>query len=192
MQCLKLIKKHELGSIKWVNVHYSSPLHPRPAEGYLFFRAYMIVYIIKRIACLICNLQEDVCFIIKSWSRLILECAYMILKIYLHLHMQTQKKSLRLTCRQFWNIFSLCSSNICAESFAQQVANQKPYFMWRHSERKHFHKAVHIDKSQVPFNALTKKGQLITVCLRATCKDINQISLENMSKEECSPPNLHF
>ena len=32
----------------------------------LFFRAYMIVYIIKRIACLICNLQEDVCFIIKS------------------------------------------------------------------------------------------------------------------------------
>ena len=31
-----------------------------------FFRVYMIVYIIKRIACLICNLQEDVCFIIKS------------------------------------------------------------------------------------------------------------------------------
>ena len=55
-----------------------------------------------------------------------------------------------------------------------------------------FLEAVHIDKSQVPFNALTKKGQLITVCLRATCKDINQISLENMSKEECSPPNLHF
>ena len=91
-----------------------------------------------------------------------------------------------------WNIFSLCSSNICAESFAQQVANQKPYFMRRHCERKHFHKAVHIDKSQVPFNALTKKGQLITVCLRATCKDINQISLENMSKEECSPPNLNW
>ena len=132
------------------------------------------------------------CFIIKSWSRLILECAYMILKIYLHLHMQTQKKSLRLTCHQFWNILSLCSSNICAESFAQQVANRKPYFMWRHSERKHFHKAVHIDKSQVPFNALTKKGQLITVCLRAICKDVNQISLENMSKEECSPPNLHW
>ena len=64
--------------------------------------------------------------------------------------------------------------------------------MWRHSERKHFHKEVHIDKSQVPFNAPTKKGQLITVCLRATCKDINQISLENMSKEECSPPNLNF
>ena len=53
-----------------------------------------------------------------------------------------------------------------------------------------FLEAVHIDKSQVPFNALTKKGQLITVCLRATCKDINQISLENMSKEEWSPPNL--
>ena len=44
MQCLKLIKKHELGSIKRVNVHYSSPLHPRPAEGYLFFGVYMIVY----------------------------------------------------------------------------------------------------------------------------------------------------
>ena len=97
----------------------------------------------KRFLCFICNLQEDVCFIIKSWGRLILECAYMILKIYLHLHMQTQKKSLRLTCHQFWNILSLCSSNICAESFAQQVANQKPYFMRRHSERKQFHKAVH-------------------------------------------------
>ena len=48
MQCLKLIKKHELGSIRWVNVHYSSPLHPRPAEGYLFFGVYMIVYIKKR------------------------------------------------------------------------------------------------------------------------------------------------
>ena len=44
MQCLKLIKKHELGSIRWVNFHYSSPLHPRPAEGYLFFGVYMIVY----------------------------------------------------------------------------------------------------------------------------------------------------
>ena len=64
--------------------------------------------------------------------------------------------------------------------------------MRRHCERKHFHKAVHIDKSQVPFNALTKKGKLITVCLRATYKDINQISLKNMSKEECSPPNLNF
>ena len=48
MQCLKLIKKHELGSIKWVNVHYSSPLHLRPAEGYLFFGVYMIVYKKKR------------------------------------------------------------------------------------------------------------------------------------------------
>ena len=44
MQCLKLIKKHELGSIKRVNVHCSSPLDPRPAEGYLFFGVYMIVY----------------------------------------------------------------------------------------------------------------------------------------------------
>ena len=26
-------------------------------------------------------------------------------------------------------------------------------------------------KSQILFNAVTKKGQLITVCLRATCKD---------------------
>ena len=33
------------------------------------------------------------------------------------------------------------------------------------------HEAVHIDKSQEPFSALLKKGQLITVCLRATCKD---------------------
>ena len=55
-----------------------------------------------------------------------------------------------------------------------------------------FIEAVHTDKGQEPFNALSKKGQLITVCLRATCKDINQISLENMSKEECSPPNLNF
>ena len=44
MQCLKLIKIHELGSNKRANVHYSSPLHPRPAEGYLFFGVYMIVY----------------------------------------------------------------------------------------------------------------------------------------------------
>ena len=87
------------------------------------------LYIKKGFLCLICNLKEDVCSIIESWSRLILECANMILKIYLHLHMQTQKKSLRLTRHQFWNIFSLCSSNICAESFAQQVANRKPYFM---------------------------------------------------------------
>ena len=49
MQCLKLIKMHELGSIRWVNVHYSSPLHPRPAEGYLFFGVYMIVYEKKEI-----------------------------------------------------------------------------------------------------------------------------------------------
>ena len=52
MQCLKLIKKHELGSIRWVNVHYSSPLHPRPAEGYLFFRVYMIVYIKRELHAL--------------------------------------------------------------------------------------------------------------------------------------------
>ena len=49
MQCLKLIKIHELGSIKRVNVHYSSPLHPRPAEGYLFFGVYMILYEKKEI-----------------------------------------------------------------------------------------------------------------------------------------------
>ena len=30
-------------------VHYSSPLHPRPAEGYLFFGVYMIVYEKKEI-----------------------------------------------------------------------------------------------------------------------------------------------
>ena len=34
-----------------------------------------------------------------------------------------------------------------------------------------FDEAVHIDKRQVPFNALSKKGQLITVCSRATYKD---------------------
>lgn len=34
-----------------------------------------------------------------------------------------------------------------------------------------FDEAVHIDKGQILFNALTKKEQLITVCLRATCKD---------------------
>ena len=115
------------------------------------------------------------CFIIKSWSRLILECAYMstwYLK-YICIYICKNKRNLSgwLIISFHWNIFSLCSSNISAESFAQQVASQKPYFMRRHCERKHFHKAVHMDKSQVPFNALTKKGQLITVCLRATCKD---------------------
>ena len=49
MHCLKLIKKHELGSIKRVNVHYFSPLHPWSAEGYLFFGMYMIVYEKKEI-----------------------------------------------------------------------------------------------------------------------------------------------
>ena len=52
MQCLKLIKIHELGSNKRANVHYSSPLHPRPAEGYLFFRVYMIVYIKRELHAL--------------------------------------------------------------------------------------------------------------------------------------------
>ena len=119
MQCLKLIKIHELGNMKRANVHYSSPLHPRPALEKKLFGRYTWLYVKKkRFLCFICNLQEDVCFIIKSWGRFILECAYMILKMYVHLHMQTWKKSLRLTCRQFWNILSLCSSNICAESFA--------------------------------------------------------------------------
>ena len=43
--------------------------------------------------------------------------------------------------------------------------------MWDILKGNIFDEAVHIDKSQVPFNALTKKGQIITVCLRATCKD---------------------
>ena len=71
MQCLKLIKIHELGSIKWVNVHYSSPLHPGPAEGYLFFGMYMIIYEKKEIF-------------------LILKCAYMIVKyMCIYIIMQT-------------------------------------------------------------------------------------------------------
>ena len=63
--------------------------------------------------------------------------------------------------------------------------------MWDILKENIFDEAVHIDKSQVPFNAITKKGQLITVCLRATCKD-SWMSLENMSKEECNPPNLNW
>ena len=47
----------------------------------------------KRIACFICNLQEDVCFIIKSWGRLILECAYMILKISAFTYANTKEMS---------------------------------------------------------------------------------------------------
>ena len=43
--------------------------------------------------------------------------------------------------------------------------------MWDILKENIFDEAVHIDKSQILFNALTKKGQLITVCLRATCKD---------------------
>ena len=43
--------------------------------------------------------------------------------------------------------------------------------MWDILEENVFDEAVHIDKSQILFNALTKKEQLITVCLRATCKD---------------------
>ena len=39
--------------------------------------------------------------------------------------------------------------------------------MWDILEENIFDEAVHIDKSQILFNALTKKGQLITVCLRA-------------------------
>ena len=76
--------------------------------------------------------------------------------------------------------------------FCQTSRKSESMFLCGTFWKKTFDEAVHIDKSQVPFNALTKKGQLITVCLRATCKDINQISLENMSKEECSPPNLNW
>ena len=43
--------------------------------------------------------------------------------------------------------------------------------MWDILKENIFDEAVPINKSQVPFNAITKKGQLITVCLRATCKD---------------------
>ena len=64
--------------------------------------------------------------------------------------------------------------------------------MWDILKENIFDEAVHIDKSQVPFNALTKKGQLITVCLRATCRQINWMSLGNLSKEECCPPNLNW
>ena len=49
------------------------------------------------------------------------------------------------------------------------VAKQKACFNLGHSERRH--EVVHIDKSQEPFNALSKKEQQITVCLRASCKD---------------------
>ena len=49
------------------------------------------------------------------------------------------------------------------------VAKQKACFNLGHSERRH--EVVHIDKSQEPFNALSKKEQLITVCLRTSCKD---------------------
>ena len=55
--------------------------------------------------------------------------------------------------------------------------------MWDILKENIFDKAVHIDKSQVPFNALSKKGQQITVCLRATWKDFNQMSLENLREE---------
>ena len=44
-------------------------------------------------------------------------------------------------------------------------------FIWDILKENIFDEAVNIDKSQASFNALTKKGQLITVCLRATCKD---------------------
>ena len=62
------------------------------------------------------------------------------------------------------------------------------------SEKIIFDEAVHIYKSQVPFKALSKKGQLITVSVFESHmqRQINQVSLENISKEECSPPNLHW
>ena len=55
--------------------------------------------------------------------------------------------------------------------FAKQVTNRKPCLIWNILKENGFDEAVHIDKSQEPFNALTKKRQIITVCLRATCKD---------------------
>ena len=80
-------------------------------------------------------------------------------------------KFLWLTCHQFWNIFPHCNNRVCVESFARQVVNQKPCLIWDILNENFFHEAVHVDKSPEPFNALSKKGQLITVCLRATCKD---------------------
>ena len=64
--------------------------------------------------------------------------------------------------------------------------------MWDILEENIFDEAVHIDKSQILFNALTKKGQLITVFESYMQRQINWMSLENMSKEECSPPNLNW
>ena len=55
--------------------------------------------------------------------------------------------------------------------FCQQVTNQKPCLIWDILKENILDEAVYIDKSQEPFNALTKKRQTITVCLRATCKD---------------------
>ena len=91
--------------------------------------------------------------------------------LYVHLHMQRWTKFLWLTCHQFWNIFPHCNNRVCVESFARQVVNQKPCLIWDILNENFFHEAVHVDKSPEPFNALSKKGQLITVCLRATCKD---------------------
>ena len=54
--------------------------------------------------------------------------------------------------------------------FCQTSNKPETMFNLGHSERKPF-LMKHIDKSQEPFNALTKKRQIITVCLRATCKD---------------------
>ena len=55
-----------------------------------------------------------------------------------------------------------------------------------------FDEAVHIDKSQEPFNALTKKANNHSVFESYMQRQINWTSLENMSKEECSPPNLNW
>ena len=60
--------------------------------------------------------------------------------------------------------------------------------MWDILEENIFDEAVHIDKSQILFNALTKKGQLITVCLRAMTDQLDEymtgvLFWDNISKK---------
>ena len=69
------------------------------------------------------------------------------------------------------NYFLFAATEFAREVLPNEQQIRKHVFMWDILEENIFDEAVHIDKSQILFNALTKKGQLITVCLRALCED---------------------
>ena len=124
-----------------------------------------------RFLCPICHLHVEVCFTIKSWRGLILECASMIVKYNSICICKHERNLSGWLVINFETYFLFVRPEFAQKVLPNKSQTRNHVLVWDILKENIFHEAVHIDKSRVPFNALTEKGQLITVCLRATCKD---------------------